>query len=93
MEFTTEQVRPTRAEELLSKLMPNYRYPDLKFVSQMARMMNDGKWLPSSETIKYDEELGLVDGRMRLMAVVESGCTVELNILRGSFEPFHGESE
>lgn len=88
MRHSVESIGPKEAKVLLSKLVPHYRHPDRKWVTRMANMMRRGQWMPTSETIKRDDELGLIDGRRRLLAVVESGCTVEMSVLRGKFEPF-----
>lgn len=88
MLMKTERIGPEEAKELLSKLMPKYRAPNPRFVRQMADRMRRGEWRVSSESIKADDEVGLIDGRMRLLAVVESGATVRFMVLRGSFELF-----
>ena len=89
----TEDIGPEEATVLLSKLMPNYRPPDPRFVTQMADLMRRGVWQPSGDSIKRDDEAGLVDGRMRLLAVVESGCTVDFVVMRGKFELFEPPEE
>lgn len=88
MQWNVEEIGPREAKKLLSKLMPNYRHADPKWVTRFAKGMETGKWLESAETIKVDDELGLIDGRRRLLAVVESGCTVKFLVMRGKFEPF-----
>jgi hypothetical protein len=87
MRHSVESIGPEEARVLLSKLMPHYRHADPKWVTRMANMMRRGQWRTTSETIKWDDEIGLIDGRRRLLAVIESGCTVEMSVLRGSFEP------
>ena len=93
MLMKTERIGPEEAKELLSKLMPKYRAPNPRFVRQMADRMRRGEWQPSGDSIKRDDEAGLVDGRMRLLAVVESGCTVDFVVMRGKFELFEPPEE
>lgn len=88
MRHSVEEIGPDEARVLLSKLMPDYRAANPRFVTQMANMMRRGQWKLTAETIKRDDEIGLVDGRRRLLAVVQSGCTVDFMVMRGRFEFF-----
>ena len=87
MRCETESIGPEEARVLLSKLMPDYREPNPTYVTRFTKAMETGKWIETGESIKRDDELGLIDGRMRLLAVIESGCTVDFLVLRGHFEP------
>ena len=68
MKHTEETIGPDEARALLKKLMPHYRPLDEKQVEDYAKLMRQGAWMPSSEPIHVDEELGLVNGRRRLVA-------------------------
>ena len=83
---SVEDTGPEEARALLAKLMPNYRHADPTWVTRFANMMKWGQWKESAEPIYLDDVLGLVNGRRRLLAVIESGCTVRFVVMRGAFE-------
>lgn len=47
------------------------------------RDMRAGKWQVTGEAIKFDNEGTLLDGQHRLTAVVQSGATVQMLVVRG----------
>ena len=76
-----EQIGPTEAEALLGKNTHN-RSVRADRVHTMARDMNHGQWVLNGETIKVGSTR-LIDGQHRLLAVIESGATVEMMVIRG----------
>jgi hypothetical protein len=93
MRHSVEAIGPEEAKVLLSKLMPDYREPNPRYVEMFANLMRRGHWKESSEPLMEDDELGLVGGRMRLLAVIESGCTVNFHVMRGKFDLFEPPEE
>lgn len=76
---------------MLDNLMPHYRSPNPRYVKMFAQAMREGLWLEADkcgETIKVDKLLGLIDGRRRLLAIVNTGKTLNLLVVRGVFEEF-----
>jgi hypothetical protein len=51
-------------------------------VSQYARTMRAGGWMPTTETIKFDSLGQLMDGQHRLLAVISAGVTVPMFVAR-----------
>lgn len=52
-------------------------------VKAMSMDMANDEWDDNGETIKFDEYGELIDGQHRLLAIIESGCTVELIVVWG----------
>ncbi len=52
-------------------------------VKEYALAMQEGRWLYTADPIRFDSDGRLIDGQHRLKAVVKSGCTVELHVVRG----------
>jgi len=70
---------------MLDKLMPNYRPLDEEQVERIAEAMRQGAFC-TKEPLREDEELGLVDGRRRLLALVEADVEFTFTVLRGKFD-------
>ena len=85
MKHTNETIGPEEAQALLDKLMPNYRPLDERQVETYAKLMRQGAWMPET-VLRVDEEIGLVDGRRCLVAVVRSNVEVEFTVVRGKFD-------
>lgn len=75
-------ITPDQAETWLGH---NHRNRTLRkqVVSRYARDMTNGKWLYNGEAIKFDIDGNLLDGQHRLQAIVESGVTVETEVVTG----------
>lgn len=76
-----ERIGPDEAKALLG-LNTHNRVIRADRVHTMARDMNHGEWQLNGETIKVGETR-LIDGQHRLLAVIESGATVEMLVIRG----------
>lgn len=86
MEHTNETIGPKEAQAFLDNLMPNYRPIDEEQVETYAKLMRQGAWMPTPEPIYVDEELGLVNGRRRLVALVRANAELVFTVLRGKFD-------
>ena len=97
LQVDPEVIGPEEAREMLKNLVPQYRPPDSHYVELFADVMRRGKWVPTYETIKIDVRPGtvarLVDGRRRLLAIIESGAEIEFLVMRGPFELFDPAEE
>lgn len=79
MKVETKFVSPTLAEEMLKGMGPN-RPVATSRVMTLANEMRLGKWQLNGETVIVSDTGKLLDGQHRLLAVIESGCTVQLTI-------------
>lgn len=52
-------------------------------IMKYTRDMRNGRWEVSGDTIKFDWNGRLIDGQHRLRAIIESGATVRLLVVRG----------
>jgi hypothetical protein len=76
------EVSPELAESWLSK-NPNNRNLRRSVVDGYARDMAAGRWALNGETVKFSADGHLFDGQHRLNAVVTSGTTVPMVVVRG----------
>lgn len=82
VEATLHDVDPATAEKWLGKNQINRNLRD-RVVSAYARDMTAGRWRLSGEAVKFAKDGKLLDGQHRLHAVVRSGVTVRLLVVRG----------
>lgn len=75
-------VTPAQAAKWLELNMHN-RPKRQRMIDAFARDMSAGNWQMTGEPIKFATDGTLLDGQNRLSAVVESGCTVPLLVVRG----------
>ena len=52
-------------------------------VEELARDMREGRWHMTGDPVKFTDDGTLLDGQHRLWAVIVSGCTVPLAVVRG----------
>lgn len=76
-----EMMTPALASRMLTKNEGN-RKVSVKNVSRWARVMKEGRWILNGETVKVSASGRLYDGQHRLSAVVESGMTVPMFVVR-----------
>lgn len=75
-------VDPQLAETWLAKNTRNRNIKKTK-IAQYARDMAAGNWKMTGEAIKFGRDGALLDGQNRLHAVIASGATVTLLVIRG----------
>lgn len=78
----TKFINPQLAEEILATSGFN-RSVSTSRVLTLANEMRAGKWQLNGETLIISDSGKLLDGQHRLYAILESGCTIELMIVRG----------
>lgn len=76
------RITPAMAVEYLSHAAPN-RHIRKQRVEAYARDMQSHNWLVTGQPILFTGSGELIDGQHRLSAIIESGETVELLIIRG----------
>lgn len=82
--ITTEfvAVNPETAEKWLGQNHGNRQLRPRK-VEAYARDMRNGNWMTSGDSIKFDWNGRLIDGQHRLEAVIDSGTTIRVLVVRG----------
>lgn len=86
---TLQTIAPAEAKQLLLAMEPQ-RVVRQTWVSKLASDMKAARWHFTHQGIAFDEGGHLIDGQHRLLAIVESGCAVELmvtfNVPKSSFK-------
>jgi hypothetical protein len=77
-----ERIDPVRAHEYLLFNVANRRARPT-VVKRYAQDMRAGRWHFGIGMIVFDSDGTLIDGQHTLMAVIESGVTIEMLVLRG----------
>ena len=82
MEFQQLAITPDEARSIIES-NALYRNLNANIVRLYAEDMRQGRWLPTGDPIKFDDDGHLIDGMHRLSAIVQSGVTSELAVCRG----------
>lgn len=83
MKIEMKTITPADAERMLKdNVGNNYRAANKSHVSTLAHEMKRGRWKQNGDTICINGTR-LIDGQHRLMAVVESGCTIQTLLVDG----------
>lgn len=84
MQYTqTIYVTPEKAMELLSTNSPRNRNVKKMYVQTLAEAMRRGKFLLTHQGIAISVNGELIDGQHRLLAIIESGVTVKMQVTYG----------
>lgn len=83
--FSIEEVTPEQAKEYLSFSATN-RNLTAREVNKLSKEMKAGRWIASSDSLKFDIYGRNCDGQHRLKAVIQSGLTQTFAIRRGLSE-------
>ena len=83
MRTTKINMTPKKSQQILDKHNDNNRHIRDSHVASLASEMKSGNWRLNGETIIFDENGQLMDGQHRLAAVVKSGKTIEMLVVRG----------
>lgn len=81
-QVSIEWIGPEDAAQYLATNLAN-RNPRTRKMTSYARDMRAGNWQFNGDSIKFDLDRELIDGQNRLMAIVLSGVTVPLLVVRG----------
>src|SRR5271166_4925370 len=82
-------VTPELAKRWLGKNHPGNRPVAWSRVASFANDMRDGNWKLTHQAIGFDGSDMLIDGQHRLEAVVQSGVTVQMLVVRNRVGDFH----
>lgn len=80
--ITQERITPKVAQRYLDSTVTNRAVTQMN-VTKLASQMLNGEWVLTHQGIAFDEEGHLIDGRHRMLAIIESGVTVETMVTRG----------
>ena len=82
MDFKIESISPAKAVEYLRHNTDNYRKLTRSVFKRYADDMRNGRWQLNGEAIIFGEDGTLKDGQHRLAAIVESGKTIQMAVIR-----------
>lgn len=77
-----ERITPEMAKKYYAKSKGN-RVIRRKTVNEYIAQMRKGLWVLNGETVCFDANGALMDGHHRLLAIIESGITIEVLVVRG----------
>lgn len=77
------KVGPAEAKKLMESMDENNRALRHTHILRLAEKMKAGLWRANGEVIKVDKYGTVVDGQHRLLAIIKSGVTVEMDIVYG----------
>ena len=80
---TIETISPTKAKEWLTHNTPRNRRLRQHKVDAYADQMTRGQWLMAGDPIRFDSTGALIDGQHRLAAVVQTGKSRQMVVVRG----------
>lgn len=83
MRISSERIDPTTAAMWLAKKNVLNRPMNQVHVSALAASMTDGSWVANGDTIVFSDDDHLLDGQHRLAAIIKSGVTTTMLIVRG----------
>ena len=78
-----EDITPDKAQRWLDNSETINRSYSKAVIASYAETMKNGNWLLNGEAITFDRNENLLNGHHRLMAVIESGCTIKSFVVRG----------
>lgn len=82
LKVKTGLITPAMAKELLANNTHNRKVSQGK-VDLWAESMRRGEWVMNGEAVKIAEDGTVLDGQHRLLAIVQSGVTVPLMVIKG----------
>lgn len=77
-----EEITPEIAQKYLDMSGPNRKISRAQ-VQKWVRAMSAGQWRLTGESIKFNVNGEMIDGRHRMTACVESGATIPMTVARG----------
>lgn len=83
MEIKSEKITPDMAQEFLKKNISN-RNVNRHRIKSYVNDMQGGRWTFNPSPIVFGEDGSLMDGQHRLIAIVESGVTIESLVMTGA---------
>lgn len=88
LKCTVENITPEIAKNYLAMNCDNNRRIQQRRVDVYAEMMKAGEWKLNGEGIHFDSNGHLLNGQHRLSAIVKSGVTVQMLVVKNAEGPF-----
>ena len=82
MKVSIENVTPTKAKAWLLKNNKNRKLSQTT-VNYYSSEFSAERWQETGESIKFFDDGEVADGQHRLMAIIQSGCSVTMLVVRG----------
>ena len=79
MKTQVQTVTPEMAAHFLQKNINNRVYRK-NWVTHLSNVIKNGEWLVTHQGIAFDKNKNLIDGQHRLLAIIESGIPVKINV-------------
>ncbi len=79
MKTQVQTVTPEIATHFLQKNQGNRDYRK-NWVAHLSRIIKDGEWMVTHQGIAIDKSGNLIDGQHRLLAIIDSGMPVQMNV-------------
>ncbi len=79
MKTQIQTVTPEIAAHFLQKNKNNRDYRK-SWVAHLSRIIKNGEWLTTHQGIALDKQGNLIDGQHRLLAIIDSGLPVQINV-------------
>ena len=79
MKTQIQTVTPEIAAHFLQKNKGNRDYRK-KWVAHLSNIIKTGEWLTTHQGIALDKDGNLIDGQHRLLAIIDSGLPVQINV-------------
>lgn len=83
MHSKIESISPEIARKYLEKNIERNRTLQENHVALLAREMSEGRWKTNGQAIIFSKDGHLIDGQHRLAAIIKSGCTIDIFVVRG----------
>lgn len=77
------EVSPQLAAEWLKNFNKKNRPVSQTLINKLARRMTESRWRLNGQGLVFGTDEVLLDGQHRLLAIIESGCTIELLLVEG----------
>ena len=81
--ISVETVTPEEAKTWLTETNKKNRHMNKNHVGALSRNMQNGTWRFNGDTICFDENGTLIDGQHRLSAIMTSGISIPMIVIRG----------
>lgn len=79
MKTQVQTVTPEIASRFLQKNQGNRDYRK-SWIAHLSRIIQNGEWMVTHQGIALDKSGNLIDGQHRLLAIIDSGIPVQMNV-------------
>lgn len=82
MPITLQTITPRIAEQFIQSIVTNRR-PSKDRIKFLSKMIKDGNWKITTETMKFNKKGEMIDGQHRCLAIIEADIPVQCWIATG----------